>query len=367
MFPVAPQAPLILTALLLFVYLVHAISAGAMGHVDLVAISIAIFYTLFFSTSFYTALLILQASRSRSRLTRIYCVPTRFSYLMLIVLSLCFFYSYFSTMPMDYSNFINFRASIIDSFRSEGSALYLRTANTLGILMFFTSSLIYIFRRKHSFLFVFVALSYPILFTNRNFVLVLVIFVLYRLIAVEKSRLSLVYIPVSFFFLNSFYIFAFAKADLAEGFLVATMWSLLEYIALPLHGLSFSLEYSAYYGEMLTLPASVASALGFEVSRDFIYSPPPNQTNVYTLFFGVFYDFGWLGIVIFACLFGVFHSFLYFKSTHDQFYLFLYLFSLYPLLMTVFDNVYTTSGLWLYAIIPFLFFRRVKYSAAWSD
>jgi oligosaccharide repeat unit polymerase len=196
---------------------------------------------------------------------------------------------------------------------------------------------------------------------NRNFILIFFIFALFKIIVIKRKTHLAALILALFFTANMLYVYVFDKGLEGLNIVVATILSILNYLAAPLHGLNFSLNYPSNYGDFLTFPASLVAWLGYSVNRDFLYTPYPNETNVYTLFYSVIYDFGVIGVGIIAILFGAFHAYLYFKSKSSGLFLFIYLYSLYPLLMTFFDNTYTTSlGVWVYLFFPFIFFKGVR-------
>lgn len=82
----------------------------------------------------------------------------------------------------------------------------------------------------------------------------------------------------------------------------------------------------------------------------FVFVPFP--TNVYTVFKFHYLELGVMGIITLMIVIGFFHSMLYLKARHGGgVSLFLFSFSIYTVLMVIFDDVYYTIGGYLHAIV----------------
>jgi oligosaccharide repeat unit polymerase len=357
-----PKAPSILLGLTLFVLSIHLLSGGNFGEVDLFVYAISLYYLIFFSFSFYVILFLLgYGKNNKIDIFFITYVPRKYTFLIFILLLFLYLWTYISLIGFDYINLMDLRSNLISLYRSEDVSAEFKFLNTIGLCVFFFASYLFLISQKHNLFYSSCALSFPLLMANRNFILIFFIFALFKIIVIKRKTHLAALILALFFTANMLYVYVFDKGLEGLNIVVATILSILNYLAAPLHGLNFSLNYPSNYGDFLTFPASLVAWLGYSVNRDFLYTPYPNETNVYTLFYSVIYDFGVIGVGIIAILFGAFHAYLYFKSKSSGLFLFIYLYSLYPLLMTFFDNTYTTSlGVWVYLFFPFIFFKGVR-------
>ena len=103
------------------------------------------------------------------------------------------------------------------------------------------------------------------------------------------------------------------------------------------------------------------------------YVPPPSNTfiqvpfytNVYTLYRFYYVDFGFAGTILVLVFWGITQTFLFEKARRgNEFYLFLYVVSLYPLATSTFDDQYSLFFMWVkaifFGILYFKFLRRVR-------
>lgn len=85
------------------------------------------------------------------------------------------------------------------------------------------------------------------------------------------------------------------------------------------------------------------------------FAEVPVYCNTYTILFPFFHDGGALGVSIGAFLLGVFHQGLYckYKSSTNPVWWYFYAISLYPLIMSIFEDAYFSSpGFWLLLWFP---------------
>jgi oligosaccharide repeat unit polymerase len=81
----------------------------------------------------------------------------------------------------------------------------------------------------------------------------------------------------------------------------------------------------------------------------------PLPCNTYTILFPIFHDGSLVGVALGMLILGLFHQFLYlrFKYSQNPVWWYLYGVSLYPLVMSVFEDAYFSSpGFWLLLWIP---------------
>lgn len=357
-----PQAPTILAALTFLILITHILGDGALGYIGPFTYLIALFYLAFFSASFYISLMFFKSyDQNRPKNVLITYEQSTFSKTIYYSMVAAFITFYINLIGFDFFSFLEFRGNIISLYRADELSLEFRIVNTLSLSVFYFSAYLYLSSKKNELLYAIIALACPLLMANRNYILILFIFFGYKILFVHNNKKQAIYILSIFFALNVFYVYVFEKGDGTMNIFLSTALSILKYLTLPLHGLDYSLRLNVDYGYFLSLPATVVSWLGLYSDRNFLYTPHPNQTNVYTLFFGIIYDFGFIGLIFFSTIAGFFHAYIYQKAQTNSLFLFVCLYSFYPLLMTYFDNTYTTSpGSWIYLLVPFLFLKKVR-------
>jgi len=102
---------------------------------------------------------------------------------------------------------------------------------------------------------------------------------------------------------------------------------------------------------------AVLAALGFDVPvqqlvREFVPISAYGLTNVYTVFYAYFQDFGWMGIVLSQLVFGAWHTLLYRQALQGAaVFSILYAMFLFPLFMQFFqDSYFSLMSYWLQII-----------------
>lgn len=356
------KVPIVLGVVTLFTLVAHVVSAGHLGEVDLFSYFIVLLYLAVFLTSFYFFVFIFSAHlRGRSQPVYTHYTGNKFTRVVFAAVLVSYLLMYAYLVGSDYSSFIELRNNLIGMYRNEETSFDFKILNTLGLLLFYFASYLYLEGKSHGAFYVISALTFPLLMGNRNYLLIFFLFVIFKLFSIQKKRYYIVLLFLVFFAFNMLYVYLFDKGREGINIITSTAISVFEYATVPLHGLSYSLANPQNYGDYLSFPSALVAWMGFDVNRDFMYTPDPHVTNVYTLFFSLIYDFGVLGVVFFATTFAAFHAYLYAKSKTSDLFLFVYIYSFYPLIMTFFDNVYTTSvGGWVYMFLPFLFMKKVR-------
>jgi oligosaccharide repeat unit polymerase len=144
----------------------------------------------------------------------------------------------------------------------------------------------------------------------------------------------------------------------------------LSYIVGPLSAFDTVVQNPAYFeagtNHTFEFPLKLADALHLTT-----YTAPPKldhfvmvpfPTNVYTVFKFYFLDLGATGAVVLFLFIGLVHSLLYLKAREGgRFSTFLFAFSLYSVLMVIFDDAYYTTGVFLRLFaFGFLYFILVS-------
>lgn len=153
-----------------------------------------------------------------------------------------------------------------------------------------------------------------------------------------------------------FVLLAFTNKDtsgLSGGVGQMAVYFIVSYITGPLAGLDYVLQrpgdYMGLPNHTLKFPLQIASALHLVQ-----YTPPrspdefiavPFPTNVYTGFKFFYTDYGFIGCLAIVCIIGFLHTLLYKKAlTGSALGQFMFAFMMMPLVMFIFDDLYSAFG-----------------------
>lgn len=149
-------------------------------------------------------------------------------------------------------------------------------------------------------------------------------------------------------------------SDVGGGFFAIIFLWAVSYIVLPTGALNYALHNAPYYRtaphHTFKIFLEAGSLLGLwsytppPLLDYFVYVPLP--TNVYTGYKFYFTDFGIWGCLIAVALIGFLQTFLYRRAlAGSEFSLYLFAITAYPLVMFVFDDLYSEFGQLLIAIV----------------
>jgi oligosaccharide repeat unit polymerase len=203
-------------------------------------------------------------------------------------------------------------------------------------------------------------LASAIIGSGRNYLLFFFLTLLIIVLQGKNVLIKLVIMVISFFLVSIFFIFAFNKADPDSGIILGTLLSLSHYFSVPLYGLSVIMD-NNNLGTFMLLSDGILNILNIShiPTPPMEYTPYPFITNVYTLFWPMYYDLGYLGIIVFGLFYGFIHMILYSMAKNGGVAFYLYCISLYPLFMSIFHDTYLSSiGLWVVASVALIFFRK---------
>ena len=97
------------------------------------------------------------------------------------------------------------------------------------------------------------------------------------------------------------------------------------------------------------------------------FAEVPLPCNTYTVLFPLFHDAGLLGVAMGMLFIGIFHQYLYvrYKNSSSPLWWYFYSISIYPLVMSVFEDAYFSSfGFWLLLWVPpicYLIARKLRW------
>lgn len=353
----------LLASLMLVLIITQAVFVDTFGGIDFNSIAIIVFYVSLFAFGFYITILFWENNR-RVRVRRVNCVLVKRRYADFFI-SACLLYLLFLfgsyIVAFGISGMTEYRTSLINEYRGDRGGLYWITR--AFSLFFFYSLMSFIFNKddKKRMKWLYLAMIFAIIGSGRNYILIL--FISFASVLIRDNRLTkrlIVFWALVFFGINALYVYFFNKAP-DYNIVVGALHSIMAYLTYPIHSLSEILEQGHIYGSSQMLSDGTLNFLGimFEPQVARPYASYPYQTNVYTLFYSLQYDLGIVFGSFMGFVFGSAHGYLYVRAKNNDLYYYYYCVSLYALLMTPFDNVYTTSfGLWLAVIIPSILFKK---------
>jgi oligosaccharide repeat unit polymerase len=191
----------------------------------------------------------------------------------------------------------------------------------------------------------------------------LLLFVISACVSLHLQRqLTLrVFAIVGCVFVGFFFLFAYAlgKGGAEEGLLQNVTWNFNVYMLSGVAALNNFVAYAEpnIIGPLLAPRLLIAALHLGGGSPDvpitvypFVLVPLP--TNVYTAFFEPYHDGGWVGIVVEFFLIGWLSMAFFRRRNRSRVYQFLYSLSLYPLVMTIFEEQYLRAyPLWAMACV----------------
>lgn len=337
--------------------LFHLLFPEIYGSITFLAFFCVLLYLIFFSVGYLIGFLPSLSNKRDLVLT-----PTRTSKYLIVFFGFLLSYNFFLFLKdLGPESLIIYRNLVNNSFTEKNSLFWLLR---LFSLVFFYANLMYFtsFGRKKIFWGT-IALLTSVIGSGRNYLLIFILTVLGANLKEPKKSIikviSLAILMVTVLF--GLFIFLFDKAE--EGVsVVHSIWiSLTSYFFNPLHGFSVITYDMQNWGTTMLISPGILDLFGITYTPIPMmpYTDPPAVTNVYTLLWPMYYDLGLFGIIFFGLSYGFIHSFLFRGYKYGNPYLsYFYVLSLYPLVMSIFHDVYLSSiGLWVAAIIPLLLFR----------
>jgi len=243
-----------------------------------------------------------------------------------------------------------------------------------SVFIFLVASLLTSSRKKAFIYFSMSILSAALTF-GRTYILMTLIVHYVRSLLVNGFKLRRTLLYLSLVVLTSSpFVIIFNKGSEDSFFLSSTLKSIIDYSVAPVGALSrlYDIKFSHECGVLLPEKAAaiLQSLLDLKPFVESQYCDPlPYEgyakiSNVYTILFRAYSDYGILGLVAHACIFGLTLGCIYsLAKSGSSRALLVYLFSWYPCLMSIFDDVFITSPtLWipLAVICTFLVSEKPK-------
>ncbi|MBT9475503.1 O-antigen polymerase [Polaromonas sp.] len=266
------------------------------------------------------------------------------------------------------------RQLVIDDFNGDRNLyVYFRILYLgVGFSIFFLAFSKYLSRTQIIFIFL-VGLVSAVATTGRLYLLlffVASIALLYRNKVISGRTVFLSALS----FLSIFFIIAlvFQKGEESDSVAGSLLWNAQVYV---MSSASCFNDYVVSRSQEISggalLPNPLRELLGY-----FIFDMPQKPTlnpfsevplpcNTYTILFPLFHDGSFIGVAAGMLILGVFHQFLYmrYKYSENPIWWYLYGVSIYPLVMSVFEDAYFSSpGFWLLLWMPptcYLIARRL--------
>jgi oligosaccharide repeat unit polymerase len=353
--------PLFLSILIWVINLLgHLLFPNIFGTVTNFTVGIVFLYLFFFAVGYFLGHFPKVETRTIENL-----VPRLISkYLILIFLFVLVILFYNTLSEISPESLVVYRSLVNSSFTEKNDLFWL--LRLFSIVFFFANVMYFISSGRIRLLWGFVAITTSILGSGRNFLLIFLLTALGVSIRESKNNIFKIFV-VSFISLVSlfgFFIVAFDKTDSNNSIIHSIFISFSGYFLNPLHGFSSVTVNVKNWGSSFLLSEGVLNFLGINYSPvpPMPYTDPPAVTNVYTLFWPMYHDLGVFGIIFFGLLYGFIHNYFYRGFKSGNIYLsYFYLLSLYPLIMSIFHDVYISSlGLWVGAILPLIFLKRIR-------
>ncbi len=277
-------------------------------------------------------------------------------YLVLIITSYLLYQEIINSGVM---GIMEYRLLVNNNFLEKGTLFWILR---IFSLLFFISLINFIYSKTilQSYWWAFLCLYTSLITTGRNYLLFFFLTLFITIINGKNVITKLIIGFVFFILLFATYAILFNKIGENESILLGSLHSLISYFTVPLYGLSQIFE-EKNLGSIMLLSEGVLNLLNIphEAVPPMDYTKEPFVTNVYTLFFPIYYDLSYFGIVFFGIVYGFIHKLLYIKARYGGIWLYLYCISLYPLFMTVFHDTYLSSiGLWAVALLALLLFKE---------
>jgi len=290
-------------------------------------------------------------------------VSNKTNRVMLCSLILIFAVFYLRVSAEGGLSFATYRQLIFKAYETKNDIYYF--IRLFSLYIFFATAMLFSYKGSKWYFviwFVIVVLL-SIITTGRNYLLIYLIGLFIYVINTKNLKSNLLMFFIMFLSTFSIFILVFDKGGDGNVFL-SVIDSILKYFSIPLYGFSYMLEHEFQKNTILILSPGILNVLGvnYNIPLPAIYTPEPFVTNVYTLFYFINYDLGLFGIIIFGLLYGVIHKKIYLYALKgSSFSLYLYVLSMYPLIMTVFFDVYISSlGLWVAAVIPWFLLNKYR-------
>lgn len=188
------------------------------------------------------------------------------------------------------------------------------------------------------------------------------------------SALRFARVPI-LIFLTLYIVLIFTNKDTSDmggGVAGIAIYFVVSYLIGPTAAMDYVIQHSGDYARephhTFKFPLQIGAALHL-----WSYTPPPFldafvqvpfPTNVYTGYKFYFTDFGFVGCIIAVGIIGFLQTLLYRKAlTGSALGVYLYSFTVFPLVMFIFDDIYSATGEILNATLfgcLFMFFRSVR-------
>jgi oligosaccharide repeat unit polymerase len=299
-------------------------------------------------------------------------VPKNNSKFLIFILGAVLIY-FFSKVLNDLGpeNLIVYRALVNSSFTEKNDLFWL--LRVFSIVFFFANIMFFISNGRQRIIWGFVAVITSLLGSGRNFLLIFLLTAIGIYFKESKNNiLKIIFISLlSILVFFGLFVIIFDKSDSNTSIFESIFISISSYFLNPLHGFTQITNDFRNWGTSMLLSDGILDILGIKYNPvpPMPYTNPPAVTNVYTLLWPMYHDLGFMGFAFFGTLYGLIHNYLYRGYRMGSIYLsYFYLLSLYPLIMSIFHDVYISSiGLWIGAVIPLFFFKRINGAAEISQ
>lgn len=195
----------------------------------------------------------------------------------------------------------------------------------------------------------------------------LLFFLSYTLILVKKKVINFKGVTVmAALFSFAFFMIAYLmkKGDsIDKNLLEVFLWNLKVYLFSGLSSFNYFVVHNVPdYKTIVMIPNALKVLLNSIFNLDFALRPAsmpfvetPLRTNVYTSFFPLYHDAKLLGVIFGKGILGFLHQMIYkiMRETDSRVIIFIFSLSLFPLVLSFFEDIYFSSpGFWLVIVSP---------------
>lgn len=338
--------------------LFHLLVPEIYGVITFLAVFCVLLYLIFFSVGYVIGFLPKINIKKNEVL-----IPRKISKYLIFFFGILLSYNFFLFLKeLRPESLVIYRNLVNSSFIEKNTLFWL--LRLFSLLFFYANIQYFISSGKKRIIWGMIALLTSVIGSGRNYLLIFILTVVgVNVKEPNKSILKVITLAVLMVtVLFGSFVVLFEKSEEGHSVMQSIWISLSSYLFNPLHGFSEITSDIQNWGTTMLISPGILDLFGVEYTPIPMmpYTNPPAVTNVYTMLWPMYYDLGFLGIIFFGLFYGFIHSYLYrgFKSGKIYF-SYLYVLSLYPLVMSIFHDVYISSvGLWLAAIIPLMLFKN---------
>ena len=293
-------------------------------------------------------------------------------YVVCAVIAVSVIFDYLHSGPETFRSFKSVRDAINFDFANNRYVFdYFRVFHFGVALSLFALTFASAFNRREACIIFSIGLLSALATTGRLFLLLYIAacaaILFKRKIIAARGLVSLFGVFGLVFFLIAV---LFKKGTGQESFVEILVWNIQVYFFSPLAAFNSFVDNNFPHFDGGVLIPNAMKAILNKIGFEFEMRPPlmpfievPVRTNVYTSFFPLYHDGKLWGIGLGTAVFGFLHNTVYqwFRASESSVILYIFAVSLYPLLLTFFEDAYFSSpGFWVVIASPIVLFFIIQ-------